>query len=216
MRRRCFAPTRGGIRRFPHHPDLKNQYTDVYTVGVERQLASSWALQITGIFKRWNNFKGTVNEAVPFSSWNPITVTNPLNGQPLNIYTLRPQFLGIAPQIVLTNPGERPGDTEPLRRTYDGVEFVLRRQYRDGWLFQAWQVYGNGAGNVPNNFGGSAIVNYQNPNSLVNRYDDLLIGPRHQTKIFPAATKRSGASSSAATTRISPATPGQTTSVASV
>jgi hypothetical protein len=141
---------------------------------------------MTGIFKRENDFKGTVNEAVPFSAYNRVTVNNPLNGQPLQVFTLRPEFLGVPPAILLTNPGERPGDTEPLRRKYDGLEFVLRRQYRDRWLMQASYVYGNGKGNVPNNFGGSAVVNYTDPNRWVNRYGDLLVGPRHQVKVYGA------------------------------
>lgn len=181
------ADTRLNPAQLPQiDPDLKNQYSNVYTIGVERQLATNWALQVTGIFKREHDFKGTVNEAVPFSAYNRITVSNPLNGQPLQVFTLRPEFLGIPPRIVLTNPGERPGDTGPLRRKYNGLELVLRRQYSDGWLLQGSYVFGTGEGNVPNNFGGSALVNYTDPNRLVNRQGDLLIGPRHQVKIYGA------------------------------
>ena len=181
------ADTRPNPARLPRiDPELKNQYSNVFTLGIERQLATNWALQVTGIFKRESDFKGLVNEAVPFSAYNRVTVTNPLNGQPLEVFTLRPEFLGVPPTLVLTNPGERPGDTVPLRRKYDGLEFVVRRQYGDGWLLQGSYVFGNGQGNVPNNFGGSALVNYTDPNRLVNRDGDLLIGPHHQVKLYGA------------------------------
>ena len=47
--------------------ELKNQVHDIYTIGFERQLAADWALAVTGIFKREHDFKGVVNDAVPFS-----------------------------------------------------------------------------------------------------------------------------------------------------
>ena len=164
--------------------DLKNQFVDVYTIGIEHQIVADWAFTATGIFKRDGDFKGVVNSAVPFSSYNLITVTNPLDGQPLQIYTLRPQFLGVPGRNELTNPGERPGDTEPLVRKYNGLELVIRRQMRNRWMFQGSYVFGDGKGNVANNFGGSAFVNYTNPDRLINRYGDLVIGPRNQFKLF--------------------------------
>jgi hypothetical protein len=165
-------------------PDLKNQYTDVYTIGIEREMAPNLSLSVTGIFKRDGDLTGLVNNAVPFSAYNRITVTNPLTTQPLEIFTLRPEFLGRPGQLVLTNPGERPGDTEKLVRQYDGLEVVLRRRYVDRWLLETSYVWGRGKGNVNNHYGGSLFADYTNPNFLVNRYGDLTLGPRHQFKMY--------------------------------
>ena len=167
-------------------PDLENQYTDVYTIGFEREIGPNWAFAATGIFKRDGDLLGIVNSAVPFSSYNPITVTNPLDGQPLGIYTLRPEFLGRPGQTVLTNPGERPGDTEPLERKYDGVEIVVRKRLQNQWLMQSSYVYGKAIGNVSNQFGGSEWANYTNPNFLINRLGDLPLSSRHQFKLYGA------------------------------
>jgi outer membrane receptor protein involved in Fe transport len=167
-------------------PDLKHQYTDVFTVGFEREITQDWGFTVTGIFKRDRDMFGIVNNAVPFSSYNRITVTNPLDNQPLEIFTLRPEFLGLPGQTVLTNPGERPGDTEKLERKYDGVEFVLRKRMMDGWLMQASYVYGNPEGNVSNQFGNSQFADYRNPNSLVNGYGALPWSSKHQFKFHGA------------------------------
>lgn len=164
-------------------PDLKDQYNDVYSVAFERELAGSWGLAVTGIFKREGNLLGTVDNNIPFSSWNAITVTDPLNNQPLTIYTLRPEFLGRPSQIILTNPGTRPGDPVKLKRNYNGVETVLRRRLQRNFQFELSYVLGKGEGNVGNAFGDSNIAVYTNPNLLINRFGDLPLGPRHQFKM---------------------------------
>ncbi|MGH9324419.1 MAG: TonB-dependent receptor, partial [Vicinamibacteria bacterium] len=165
-------------------PAFKNQYTDVYTIGIEREVAPDTMLAVTGIFKRDGDLTGMVNEAVPFSAYDPIEVTNPLDGQPIEIFTLRPEFQGLPGQRVLTNPGERPGDTEELVRRYDGLEVVLRRRFIDRWQFETSYVWARGRGNVNNHYGGSLFADYTNPNFLVNRLGDLTLGSRHQFKTY--------------------------------
>lgn len=167
-------------------PDLNNQYTDVLTIGFQRELGPEVALAVTGIFKRDGDLLGTINAAVPFSAYDPITVINPLDGQPLQVFTLRPEFLGVPGQTVLTNPGGRPGEPIELERKYDGLEIVLRKRMRDNWQLETSYVFGNGKGNVGNTFSGSQTASYTNPNNFVNRYGDLPMGPRHQFKVHGA------------------------------
>jgi outer membrane receptor protein involved in Fe transport len=178
------ADTRPNPARLPTiDPDLKNQYTEAYTVGIERQIGPNMALGITGILKRDGDLIGLVNDAVPFSAYNRITVTNPISNQPFEVFTLRSEFLGRPGQLVLTNPGDSPGDTEKLRRRYRGFEVVLRRRLVDVWQLETSYVFGDGEGNVNNHFGRSDFADYTNPNFLVNRLGDLTINPRHQFKV---------------------------------
>jgi hypothetical protein len=182
------ADTRPNPAQLPAlDPDLKNMYTDVYTLGFERALNPSVSLAVTGVIKRDGDIIGTINANVPWSSYNPVTVVNPLNGQPMTIYTLRTQFQGIAGQTVLTNPGNRPDETVALERKYDGVEVVARRRMQNGYQWETSYVWGRGLGNVSNAFGGgSSSVAYANPNDFINRYGDLQMGPRHQFKALGA------------------------------
>lgn len=163
-------------------PDLKNQYNDVWTIGFERTLRTDLALAVTGIFKRERDLIGTADLAIPFSAFSPISVTNPITNQPMTIYTQRLEFLGRPIQRILTNPGERPGDTEKLRRQYNGLEVVLRKRLQRNTQFETSYVLGQGEGNVGNAFGDSNAADYTNPNSLINRFGDLPLGPRHQFK----------------------------------
>ena len=164
-------------------PDLKNQYTDVYTIGFQHQLGEEWAFSATGIFKRDGDIIGIVDDAVPITAYQRITVTNPLNGQPLDIFTLPPEFLGRRPAIRQTNPGERPGDPEPLRRSYNGVEFVLDKRMRDNWQLSTSYVLGRGQGSISNSFAGSTWAEYIDPNRYVNRFGTLAMDRRHQFKL---------------------------------
>jgi outer membrane receptor protein involved in Fe transport len=164
-------------------PNLKNQYTDVYTIGFQHLIGEEWVLSATGIFKRDGDLIGFVNDAVPISAYQPITVTNPLTGQPLDIFTLPTEFLGRRPAIRQTNPGDRPGDPAPLTRQYNGVEVVLNKRMSNNWQLSTSYVLGRGSGTVSNGFAGSTWADYTNPNFFINRDGDLAMDRRHQFKL---------------------------------
>ena len=177
------ADTRPNPARLPQiDPDLQRQFTDVYTVGYEHALSNSVSFAVTGIFKNDGNIFGTIDAAVPFSAFQPITVTNPITREPMTIYTRPVQFQGVPAQTVLTNP-DSPVE---LERKYRGVETVIRRRMQGGWQFEGSYVYGKGEGNVGNAFADSQTAPYANPNTLINRYGDLPMGPRHQFKLLGA------------------------------
>jgi hypothetical protein len=155
-------------------------YTNVYTLGVERAITPTIAIAATGVFKDDGNIFGTINAAVPFSSFVPIEVTNPITNQPMTIYSLPTALQGVPGQTVLTNPS----NPVELVRKYRGIETVVRRRMQDNWQFETSYVYGKGTGNVGNAFSDSQTAPYTNPNSLVNRYGDLPVGPRHQFKML--------------------------------
>ena len=194
--------------------DLKNQYVDVYTIGIEHQIVADWAFTATGIFKRDGDFKGVVNSAVPFSSYNLITVTNPLDGQPLQIYTLRPQFLGVPGRNELTNPGERPGDTEPLVRKYNGLELVLRRQMRNRWMFQGRTSLATARETSPTTSAAAATSTTRIP-TVSSTATATSSSVRATSSSCSARGRGRGTPSSAATSNTCPGTRSPTTSAAS-
>jgi hypothetical protein len=177
--------TRPNPARLPTvDPNLKNQHNDVISLVFEHAFGASWTISITGIIKREGDLLGTVNGAIPFSAYNPVTVANPITGLPMTIYTLRNEFRAVQPQTILTNPGERPGDPVKLERKYDGLELVARRRLRGSYQLEASYVWGRGEGNVGNNPGESQNAVYTNPNGLINAYGDLSLGPEHQFKLI--------------------------------
>ena len=73
-------------------PDLKVPYTNMFLVALERQLGADLAVSISGIYKDSHDIVQILDTNVPFSRYVPVAVPNPLDNQPLTIYTLPVQF----------------------------------------------------------------------------------------------------------------------------
>ncbi|MBI2833785.1 MAG: TonB-dependent receptor [Acidobacteria bacterium] len=152
-------------------PDLRSPFVDEIHVGLDRQLGRQVGVSIAGLYKRERNLLETLSVSHPFSAYNPISVVNPIDGQPITIYALDPAYQARLRVRMLTNPK----DPEPVERTYKGVEFVMRKRMNDGWQFQASLNVGRSEGNVGTNFGQSSGTTafYLDPNTLVNAYGPL-------------------------------------------
>jgi hypothetical protein len=74
-----------GVNLDPHwHRD----YALGYSAGLQQQLAQGVTLNFN--WYRGSHYQSTLvtNYAVPFSSWTPTTITNPLDGSPITFYNL--------------------------------------------------------------------------------------------------------------------------------
>jgi hypothetical protein len=158
------SDTRASLDDFD--PNLRQPYVDAVHVGVEQQVGTDFVISAAGIYKRERQIMETVNASQPFSAYNALTVTNPLDGQPMTIFALDPAFQSVQRVRILTNPN----DPLPLERDYYGLELVFRRRMRDGYQFQGSINLGRSEGNIGNSFGqssGLASV-YDTPNTLIN------------------------------------------------
>src|SRR6185295_6111774 len=87
-------------------PDVQQSYDDSWTVGVERELRSDFAVGATFIYKKEHELAETINAALPFdTAFNPVTLTNPATGEPITIYAQKPAFNGVPTVRLYTNPG---------------------------------------------------------------------------------------------------------------
>ena len=148
-------------------PDLKQPYVDEFYVGVDWQIKNNLSLSVAGIVKRERNLMETIDLSKPFSeAYNPISVTNPIDGQEMTIFALDPAFQGVQRIRTLTNP------TDPITlvRDYKGIDLVLRKRMSDGWQFEGSLVLSRSEGNTGNSFGASTGGRplYDNPNTLIN------------------------------------------------
>ena len=168
-------------------PNLKNAYVDSFHVGVEHQLENNLVVSVSGIFKREKDIMETVDvgrvgaDGTPFGAYNALSVTNPIDNSPMTIYALKPEFQGSGRVRFLTNPGQ----DGPLFRDYNGVEFVVRRRWQDGWQLMAALNVSEAVGNIGNSYGstwgGHAI--YDNPNTLINAEGKLDLDATYQFKL---------------------------------
>jgi hypothetical protein len=147
-------------------PNLKQPYTDAFYVEFSRQLGNDFVVSVAGIYKREEDIMETTDIGRPFSAYDPVSVTNPVTGQPLTIFVLKPSFSGVQAIPFLTNP------TDPVKlfRNYKGLEIVARKRMSNNWMFQTSLNLSRSYGNVGNSFGastGTASI-YNDPNTLIN------------------------------------------------
>jgi hypothetical protein len=111
-------------------PDLKQPFTDQYTVGVDHELLPNLAIGASYIHKQSENFLGRVDTA---STWGPATVVDPGNGNVLNVFNRTSPATAI--RVLLTNPGPETCAycTEDFRQTYNGVLLSLTKRMSNRW-----------------------------------------------------------------------------------
>lgn len=168
-------------------PDLKMPYSDSFNAGIEWDLGNHLGLQVNYIHKRERNLANRVNLSVfdlgaadPYAmAYNRYSVVNPLSGQALDIFSLKPEFQGRPPQLLLTNPD----NPQRLFRDYNGLELVLRRRLADRWSMQASYNLGKSNGSVGTLFFDHQGSPYLNPNSLINIVGDQQLDRRHMFKV---------------------------------
>jgi hypothetical protein len=151
-------------------PDLKQPYTDQYTIGIDHELMANLAVGVNYIHKRAANFIGRVDTA---SVWAPATVVDPDNGNVLNVFNRTSPAQDI--RVVLTNPGP---DTcsyceEAFRQTYNGVLLSLTKRMSHRWQAVASltlaKVEGLHAGSSSGQSSAAGTFG-DDPNELINAY----------------------------------------------
>jgi hypothetical protein len=186
---RVYQPGEEGVLRSDSRPlgsgaideDLKMPYTDSFNVGVEVDLPAGFGLAVNGIFKRERDVWNRIDLARPFdTAYDAVPVVNPLDGSPMTVFSVKPEFQAAPPNLLLTNPS----DPVELFRDYDGVEFVLRRQLQNRWMTQVSYNLGHGHGTVGTLFFDHQNSVYSSPNNLVFVEGDQQLDRRHMLKLI--------------------------------
>ncbi len=168
-------------------PDLTDSYVDSFHFTVEHEVSSNMVVSVQATVKRERNILETTvirtagDQDNPFNDFRTVNVTNQFTGEPDIIYALRPEFRGAQSRTILTNPSF----ADELFRDYEGVEFALRRRFRDGWQAYVSYNWGNGNGNIANDFQGTTSYNriYDTPNEFIRAVGPLALDAPHQFKL---------------------------------
>ncbi len=142
-------------------PDRKNPHTDSFQLAMEWEVLQGVALAVTGTYKVDKEHIGSLSREVPYSAYNAIQATNPLNGQPITIFALKPEFRTVTRVAWSTT-------LEELERDYKGLGIVLKRRFDGRYQYQLSADVGRNEGNV-----GTSVLkntNFVNPNSLINAF----------------------------------------------
>ena len=166
--------------------NLKMPYTDSLNAGVELELGRGFGVSATFIHKRERDIWSRVNltrfdlgAADPYArAYNRFSVVNPLSGQAMDIYSVKPEIAALPQQLLLTNP-EIP---VRLYRNYNGLELVARRRL-DRWMMQASYNLGRSEGTSGTLFFDHQGSPYLDPNNLIFIEGDQQLDRRHIFKV---------------------------------
>lgn len=121
-------------------PGLTAPFSDEVTVSAEQAVSRSAAVTVRYTYRKNNKMTATTDLALPDSAFSiPSTATDPLTGQPIQYYSLAPEFRTVTNQEVLSQ-----FDDNWTR--YHGVDFVFNRRFDGRWLF-------NGSVTLQDNYG---------------------------------------------------------------
>ena len=135
-------------------PDMTRPYSWEFTAGIEHQVTDKLALALMYYRRTNDNLFGNFNEAIPTSTYTPITTTNLLDGSPLTIYNQDPRTLG-RQRNVWTN-------TDILENHYNGIDITFRWRFGNGNSVQGGYGYGSKQGNVLGGIPGTTDMNDPN------------------------------------------------------
>jgi Carboxypeptidase regulatory-like domain len=141
--------------------ELKQPYSDEFTIGLEREVLSN--LSVGATYYRRNNrqrFSG-VNRAVPPTAYTPTTVVAP-DGSSVTVYNQAPSTLGAADRLITNVAG--------LDDTYNGVEFTATRRMTDRWQLVGGLTIGKNDGVYDRGLNDD----FNNPNLNLNREDSII------------------------------------------
>jgi hypothetical protein len=160
-----------------HDPNLSQPYVDSVNVGYEIGVGPDFSFGITGIYKKSGNLYARIDPSRPFpDAYDQVTVINPVDNQPLNIFIEKAEF-GPVPTA------SRLGNDDRAERTYKGVEFTVRRRFRDGWQFYGSYTLGESNGTLGTHFNDSFALDVRDPNALINAEGPLSLDSRHLIKL---------------------------------
>ena len=166
-------------------PDVRQSYTDSFTVGLERELGSDVAVSASLLWKTELDLAEQLDAAYPFDeAYAPLTLTNKVTGEPITIYPQLVSTRGRPTVRLYTNPGE---DTcsfcFDLTREYRALELTFKKRMRNRWQLFGSYVFSRAEGTKGQGHTESQGAVYANPNNLVFADGRLSLDRPHQFKL---------------------------------
>ncbi len=150
-------------------PELRRPFNREYSLGIDHELAANLKVSIMGYRRENRDLRATRNRAVPFESYIPVVISNPLTNQPLTIYNQNPATTGRQDNI-LTNSSK-------LDTTYNGVEISFLRRFAKDTQVSGGYHYGKDLGRI-------AAGELNDPNADIFAYGAIGDDEPHQFKLL--------------------------------
>jgi hypothetical protein len=131
-------------------PNLENDITDEFVIGVDHELMSDFAIGVSYIWRKYHNFQDDYRVGIDSSAYTPVTYTDPcgntLCSAPSYTVTYYQRANPLAAQTVLRNYDSH--------RDYNGLEVTARKRLSDRWLLNSSFTLN------------STVINYGGPNDF--------------------------------------------------
>ena len=168
----CLGFSGGVTTRFD--PNLRRHYNREYTAGVQHELLPNVGMSVMYYRRENRNLRGIRNEAVPESSYTPVTIVNPLTSQPLTVYNQAPATLGGQRNVLVNSP--------LLDNSYNGVEVSVQRRFTNQASLLAGYHYGKARGSILTS-GSATSRDLNDPNNFIFHHGAIGNDEPHQFKV---------------------------------
>ncbi len=117
-------------------PNYKRDYNYQYHVGIQHQVMRGLSVSFDWHRRTEYNRPNTINRSVdPVNDWTPFSIVNPLTGEPITVYNLNANKVGVTPDFFQTN-----GTHDLNRNTYTGYEFGVNGRLKKAVFFAGWTM----------------------------------------------------------------------------
>jgi hypothetical protein len=121
-------------------PDLRRPFNREFSIGIEHELAANLRTAVMFHHRQQRDLYAIQNRAVPYDSYIPVVITNPLTDAPLTIYNQNPATRGMQDNL-LTNSSK-------LETSYSGMEISFVRRFGASSRVQGGYHYGKNRGRI--------------------------------------------------------------------
>jgi hypothetical protein len=122
-----------GISASTVDPKLKNDVTDEFTLGIEREIAKDFGVSATYIWRRYYRSQGEYSLTAKSGDFVPVNFTAACGNASCN----KPSYSVTYWQLPFQQQAGTVLRNDGTERRYSGVEFVARKRFRDHWFMDA-------------------------------------------------------------------------------
>jgi len=139
-------------------PNLKNDRTTEFSVGVERELMANFGVGASYIYRQYPDYENfTIVPGVNAADYVPVTFTAPCT----SVACTDPSYTVTYYQLPYTRPGGGFRRNADRTRKYHGLELTARKRFSDRWMLNASANFQS-----TRYFYGGPDVSYQDPTDI--------------------------------------------------
>jgi hypothetical protein len=146
--------------------NLKRPHQWEYNVMLQRQVGANTSFSAAYYGRRYMDLYTSVNSLVPSTAYSPVTITNPVTGEPLTVYNQDQATRGQVRSVLTTIPD--------LRQWYNGVEFQINARLSKITMF--------GGFTIGKSYGDQDSGDLNNPNNRINNRGNVGFDSTYQVR----------------------------------